>query len=123
MLCIVCAVMCILLSAYKPEYAMAIVIVAGCIIFTSVIGRITPTLTKLQSILTAANIDSDWFKIAFKALGICYVTQFAADLCRDFGQSALASKAELAGKCAVFLLSVPLLEAIINIAVSFIGEA
>ena len=42
-----------------------------------------------------------------KALGIAYISEFAADTCRDFGQSALAAKAEFAGKCAIFILCVP----------------
>ncbi|MEE1277947.1 MAG: SpoIIIAC/SpoIIIAD family protein, partial [Acutalibacteraceae bacterium] len=65
--------------------------------------------------------EDDYMKTALKALGICYITQFAADVCRDFGQTALASKAELAGKCAIFLLSLPLVTSIVEIAVNMIG--
>ena len=36
--------------------------------------------------------------ILFKTLGICFLAQFAADSCRDAGESALASKVELAGR-------------------------
>lgn len=120
-ICLIAAFMCLVLYSYKPEYSMAVAIAAGCFIFFLIIKNVIPAIKNFESILSKANISSDYFKIAFKALGICYVTQFAADVCRDFGQSSLASKAILAGKCAIFLLSVPLLRNIIEIAVNLIG--
>ena len=44
-----------------------------------------------------------------KTMGIAYVTQFAAELCRDSGQSSIASKIELGGKVIIVTLSMPLL--------------
>ena len=57
----------------------------------------------------------------FKALGICYLTQFAADSCRDAGESALAVKAEIAGRIAVLLISLPLLSQVASTAMDLIG--
>ena len=70
--------------------------------------------------LSAYGVEAEYFKVALKALGIGYITSFAADSCRDAGQSALASKAELAGKCAVWMLSLPLVVSVLKIAVGFI---
>lgn len=100
---------------------MAVVIIAGCAIFLSLLKYIVPVLKELKGLAERAGTEIGGFKIAFKALGVCYITQFAADTCRDFGQSALASKAELVGKCAVLLLSVPLIENITEIALQLIG--
>ena len=49
------------------------------------------------------------------------MAQFAADACRDAGESSLASKVELAGKVAVILMALPLFEAIANTAITLIG--
>lgn len=120
-LCVLAAMLCLILSGYKPEYSMAVVIIAGCAIFLSLLEYIVPVLKELKGLAERAGTEIGGFKIAFKALGVCYITQFAADTCRDFGQSALASKAELVGKCAVLLLSVPLIENITEIALQLIG--
>ena len=45
---------------------------------------------------------------------------FISDACRDAGQQALASRAELAGRCAVFIVSLPLLEQILGTAAELI---
>ena len=121
-LCLLGSALCVLLSAYRPEFSMAVVIVLGAAIFASVIGSIAPQLKDIEGLISKAGLGNRYLKIALKALGICYISGFAADICRDFGQSALASKAELIGKCATFLLSLPLLRAVVEIAFSFIGE-
>ncbi len=122
MLCVLAAMLCIILSSYKPEYAMAVVIAAGIFIMLRVLGDVLPAIRSISQLLSSAGIELSYFKVALKALGICYITQFAADICRDFGQTSLASKAELAGKCAVLLLAVPLIESVTEIALSFIFE-
>ena len=47
--------------------------------------------------------------------------QLAADACRDAGENAMAAKAELAGKAAMLLLSLPLFEKVAELAASLIG--
>ena len=49
------------------------------------------------------------------------LTQLAADACKDAGESALASKAELAGKVGLIMLSLPLFQKIAELAVSLMN--
>jgi len=67
-----------------------------------------------------AGLDTKYFTVILKALGICLRTGFISDACRDAGQQALASRAELAGRCAVFIVSLPLLEQILGTAAELI---
>ena len=55
-----------------------------------------------------AGTDEEYLTILFKALGICYITQFASDICKDCGENTLAVQAEIAGKIALMLLALPL---------------
>ena len=45
--------------------------------------------------------------------------QFSAELCRDAGESAIASKLELVGKAEIILLCLPLLRELIGLAAGF----
>ena len=58
--------------------------------------------------------------VTLKAVGIAYITDFVADACRDAGLASVASKAELVGKSAIFLLSVPLIMSVLDTAIGFI---
>lgn len=118
--CIITAAICIVLKQKNSEYALFVTLGAGVLIFVTLFKNISATFIEVQKILSTYGVDAEYFKIALKALGIGYITSFAADSCRDAGQSALASKAELAGKCAIWMLSLPLVVSVLKIAVGFI---
>lgn len=118
--CLVTAVLAILLKQYKAEYSIAAVLGGGIIVIAFILKNISAPIEYLKNELEASGINTDYFKVALKALGIGYITGFIADACRDSGQNALASKAELAGKCAIFMLSLPLISSILQTALGFI---
>lgn len=121
-LCVIAALLSVLLKQYKSEYAMAVAIAAGCILFLSIVAGLLSPVFEFYNLFTSLGINNTYFMTAFKALGICLITGFVADICRDFGQTALAGRAELAGRCAVFLLSLPLLTDLLKIAYGWIGK-
>lgn len=120
-ICIIATAAAVLLKNYKPEYALTVAVVAGIVMFVTALLSVVNSLGRLRSLIENTGIEMSYFKVAFKALGICVVTGFVADICRDFGQTSLASRAEFVGKCAVFILSVPLLTTILEIAYGFIN--
>ena len=121
-ICLIAAILAVILRENKYEYAIILSLVAGSGILISILSGMLDSLFEIRSIISGAGIDSSYFLVAFKALGICIITGFTADLCRDFGQTALAGKAELAGRCAIFLISLPLLSSLLKAAYSFIGN-
>ena len=118
--CIIAAAICIILKPKNNEYALFVTLGAGALIFTVIFKNIFSTFSEVEKMLGSYGVEAEYFKVALKALGIGYITSIAADSCRDAGQSALASKAELAGKCAVWMLSLPLVVSVLKIAVGFI---
>lgn len=120
-ICIIATAAAVLLKNYKPEYALTVAVVAGIVVFVTALLSVVGSLGRLRSLIENTGIEMSYFKVAFKALGICVVTGFVADICRDFGQTSLASRAEFVGKCAVFILSIPLLTTILEIAYGFIN--
>ncbi|MDD4699581.1 MAG: SpoIIIAC/SpoIIIAD family protein [Oscillospiraceae bacterium] len=118
---LISAMLILFLKEYRPEYAVLTAISAGCVIFGMVLLQVIPTIGELNSLLRQANVNTSYFAVAFKALGICYLTQFASDICRDFGQTSLAGKVDLAGKVMIVAISLPLLSGIIKVALSLVG--
>ena len=86
---------------------------------TLILKNISAPLDLIKEKIDQSGIDSSYFKVAIKALGIGYITSFVAEACRDAGQNSLALKAELAGKCAIFILSVPLILSILETTLGF----
>ena len=119
-LCLVAVVLCIILKQKNAEYALFITIAAGVVITVILLKNISAPIMAISEKLDQYGVEGEYFKIALKAVGIGYVTSFIADACRDSGQTSLAAKAELAGKCAIFLISVPLIISVLEAAVEFV---
>lgn len=115
----IAAALCIILKSYKAEYALVLAVCSALVVLTLIIKNITAPLNLIKDKISESGIDSSYFKVAVKALGIGYITSFIAEACRDAGQNSLALKAELAGKCAIFILSVPLILSILETALGF----
>ena len=119
---VIAAILSAVLKRYHQEYAILVTIGVGILLLLGILSSITPILEKLEQMISLAGIEGDSLSILLKALGICFLAQFAADSCRDAGESALAAKVELAGKAAVVVLSLPLFENIASTALSLIGR-
>jgi len=119
--CLLSAVLAVVLKHYKPEYSMLIGILSAVSVLALVLSAIIPAVSEIKLLLEDNGIDSAYFKTALKALGIAYISEFTADICRDAGQVSMAGKAEFAGKAAIFLISLPLLSSILKTALGFIG--
>ena len=120
-LAILTAVLATLMRRYHKEYAMLLSVLGGGLILFMIFQNFTPALSSITDMLSASGVSVEYTIILIKTLGTCCLAQFAADACRDAGESSLASKVELAGKVAVILMALPLFEAIANTAITLIG--
>ena len=100
-------ILAVLFRQHKPEYAPLISLAAGLAVVFLLLGQLEPIFSQMEEILRQAGIGTEYIAVLLKSLGICYITQLAADTCRDAGESAIASKMELAGKITVMTLAVP----------------
>ncbi len=115
-ICFIAAALAVLLKAYKGEYALAVTVGTGVTVLIAVINSLVSAFTGTFSVFEESGIDTYYFTVVLKTVGIGWLTQFIADTCRDSGLTAIASGAELAGRSAIFLLSLPLLYDILEIA-------
>ena len=118
---VIAAFLAVILRQQRPEMAMAVSLAAGIGVLALVLVKSLPMIDTLRELLSSAALPAEYGTILFKALGICLLTQLAADACRDAGEGALASKAELAGKLLLLTLSLPLFEKIAQLAASLIN--
>ena len=110
-----------LLKQKLPEQSFLLTVTVVCVIMTTVFGNLFSSITKLKNLFSQNGNSITYFTVALKALGISYLTTFAADICRDYGMSALAQGTETAGKVTIFLLSIPLMNSILDMAMNFAG--
>ncbi len=115
------AMLTMLLRNTRPELAMGLSLVAGAVVLTALIGQLTPLISAMRRMLSMAAIDTAYFGVVLKAAGVCLLTQITADTCRDAGETALAGKAELAGRLFMLVLAVPLFEGLLTLVTGLIN--
>ena len=111
-----------ILKQYKPEFAIFISIITTVIILSYIISIVLPVISDIKSMINKTSISFEHLSILLKSVGICYLTQFAADACRESGQTAISTKIELAGKVAICLISLPLFHNLISVIETIIGK-
>lgn len=119
---LVSTVLCLTLKKYHPEYSMIVSIAAGLLILGTILSKIYPAISEIRSLVINAGLSSEYSSILLKTLGICFVTQFSSDCCKDAGESSLASKVELTGKLSIILIALPLFEKITSTATKLISS-
>lgn len=120
-ICLIAVMLSVVIGNYKKEYAVVITVAVGCIILVGVISMLFKPAKEFVTVLKNSGIQSSRFSVAAKVLAIGYITQFIADTCRDFGQSAVAAKAELVGRAAIFVITVPLLNELFSVVTTLIN--
>lgn len=118
---IICALLVTVLKTRLAEYSFLLVLATVCVLTVAVFGNVFDALTSLKKLFTQSGGSTVYFSTALKAIGISYVTTFATEICRDYGMGALAQSAETTGKIAVFLLSLPLVNSVLEAALKFAG--
>lgn len=106
-------VLALILGQYRPEFRMLITAAVTLLLMAMVLEQLSPVLEQLRSTMELTGLTGDYAAILFKAVGICLLTQLAGDVCRDSGESSIASKIELAGRAAILLTTMPLIQEVL----------
>ncbi len=79
-----------------------------------ILNRLGFILDFLDGILEDIGLESGYFQILIKIVGISYLCEFASNICKESGFIAAASQIEIGGKLTMLVMSMPILLAIIQ---------
>ena len=117
-LALVIVVAVIVVKQTKPELALLVGLAGSVVMFFYIIDMLEQAFGVFSFILESTKLDAELFVVLLKIVGIGYLTEFAANICNDSGNSSVASKIMLAGKLAIFILAIPIIKNIIEILAS-----
>lgn len=86
------------------------------IVLESVSDKLLSFISKAQS-LTG---QSEFVSVLFKGAVICIISGLISELCKESGNSSLAQAIEICGRLVIIILSLPLVNAVIETAFSFV---
>ena len=104
----------------KPELSFAVTLTGIIVILMFVVDMLQGTMVIFASISQITGVESGSLKVLLKIVGVGYLTEFGAGILTDFGSSTIADKVSLAGKLTIVLLSLPVLESLLELIKGFL---
>lgn len=101
----------------KPEFAILTALITSLVISGEMIVGLKKIIEDMAAIIEECGVDIKYFAICIKAVGIAYISQFAAEILRDGGEGAIASKVEAAGKISILILTMPVMTSFLRLCV------
>ena len=114
------AILSVIFKELKQEYSIMIMIAGGIIITLWGLAKVYPVVDYIRELTDSSNI-SEYFSVILKVLGISFIVQIGADICRDFGEASIASKIEFAGKAVILVIVLPVLKSVISMGLELLG--
>ena len=102
------------LNKDKQEYAMLVVLSACLIIIGLALSKLDGVFDVINSAKKYLGNNSLYIDILIKMVGITYVAEFGANLCRDAGFGSVANQIEFFGKLMILAVSMPILMTLIQ---------
>lgn len=110
----------LIIRSQRPEIAVQISITLATIIFLLVLAKINVILNLFRDLAEKASVNQAYLNTLLKIIGIAYITEFGAQVCRDAGEGAVAGKIEFAGKVLVMVMAIPIIALVLETIVRLI---
>ncbi len=101
-------------KSVRPEISIYIGLAVGIVIFAFSLEGLLSLLQKIETLQKYMENGSSYLEILFKAVGVTYICEFTASICKDAGFAAVAGQIEIFGKLTVLFMGMPALVAIIE---------
>lgn len=118
---IITALLYALIRQVKPEFAPLVILGGTAVVLITLADSLLEVSGSVDEMMNLAGLEKENVSILMKALGICVVTQFAADICYDNSCSSMAAAVELAGRIGAIALAMPMLKAVAQLAIGLIN--
>lgn len=101
-------------KSQKPEYSIYIGFAVSLIIFAYAVQMLQIVLAQIESLQSFLKGSGSYLDTLLKVVGITYLCEFSAGICKDAGYSAIAGQIEVFGKLTVLFAGMPILFAVIE---------
>ena len=105
----------VLLRQVRPELAVVVGLVGTVLIFLMVVSGLTTIISSINGIVERTGMAPQLFASILKIVGIGYLCEIAASICRDAGANSVADMVMLGGKITIMVLAIPIIQALVDV--------
>ena len=104
----------IIIKQYRPEFAVYVSLIAGALILLLILDKMSGVINLLTNLANKTSINKDFIFLLIKITGIAFLTEFAVSICKDAGESAIATKIDMGGKVMIVAISIPIISSLLE---------
>lgn len=119
---LIAAVLAVVLRREKPELALLVGVAAGVVIFLGIVGKMGSVITVFNGVANRAGLNLVYLDTILKIVGVAYIADFGAQMCRDAGEGALAVKVEFAAKVLIMMLALPVIMGLMELLLELVAQ-
>lgn len=98
----------------KPEYGTFLSLGAMLLLFGAAVSQLDSILSLIRDLADATGLDSVYFKILLKIMGLAWISQLASDICKDAGCGSISRQIDIYGKLLILSVSLPVVTALVD---------
>ncbi len=117
---VICLVVYLLLRVFNERFAVYVTIGGAVILLFYVCTQLSSVFEFVQHLADGAGIQNEYFSVIIKGLTVCYLGEFTVSACKDCGQNGWGEKVELACRCTLLVLAIPLFEDFLNVIIGLV---
>ena len=106
------SVLCLVIRKNSPELSLLLALAVALLMVGLGLELIGAIIAFTETLRDAAGLSPALLGPVLKTVGIGILTRIASDICKDAGQSAIASTVELAGTVAALYIALPLMQTV-----------
>ena len=104
----ICAVISgLVLKSVKSPLAVMVPLTASVVILFYIVSGLMTLISQLSALKEYLKWGQGYIGLLLKIMGITYITQLSADICRDNGYQAVAGQIEIFSKLTIAVMSMP----------------
>ena len=118
---VIASVLAIILRKNNTEYSIILTVLTCVILITYILGAVTEAVNGVKDLFSQTNLNTSYLTVILKSVGICFLTEFCSDTCKDAGQAALSNIVLYSGRILVILTSLPLFSELLLLVTELTG--
>lgn len=111
---VVGAVLSLVMKKTSPEMALVLAVSLAMLVIYIAVDAMKSLTDFVETLSDTANLSPAILTVVLKTVGIAILTKLSADICRDAGQSSVASGLELTGAAASLYVALPLMRTVFS---------
>lgn len=120
-LIVLTVVLVLVIRKHSGEIAMLLGLCGCCVVFAVAIGFLTPVVSFVRRLQQLTMLDNEMLQILLKVTGVSFTSEIAATVCADAGNTALAKSLQMLSTVVILYLSLPMLQALLDLVEQILG--